>query len=77
MQHKGDIQIGRRAASALLEREAQTGVSTRRQLEKMGLDRRTLWAWGTLGHVPSGDALARMAEVGYDVMYILTGRRSA
>lgn len=76
MNRKGDPAIGKRAAVELLEREALTGISTRRQLERMGLDRRTLYAWGNLGATPSGDALAGMANAGYDVIYILTGRRT-
>lgn len=77
MRRRSDPNIGRRAANVLLEREAQTGITTRQQLERMGLDRKMLYRWGTRENVPSGDALACLANAGYDVVYILTGRRAA
>ena len=70
-------EIAKRAAYALLEREAQTGITTRDQLEDMDLHRSTFHAWQQLGRTPSGDVLRRMALAGYDVLYILTGRRTA
>ena len=74
--HKGDIQIGERAAMELLEIEARSGVRTSEQIKALGLDRKVLYEWQH-GATPSGAALQRMALAGYDVMYILTGRRTA
>lgn len=76
MKRRGDIDIAKRAAAVLLEREAQTGVSTRQQLEGMGMSRQALYQWGHASQLPGGDALSRMAHAGYDVMYVLTGRRT-
>ena len=72
----GDVEIGKRAAAVLLEREAQTGIPTSRQLKDMGLNRQFLYQWGNKGNTPGGYALSLMAHEGYDVMYILTGRRT-
>ena len=68
--------IGKRTAQLLIEREAQTGVPARKQLENMGMRPRNLSAWQSEGRNPGGYALSQMALAGYDVMYILTGRRT-
>ena len=75
MHAKGDIDVGRRAAQLLLEKEAKAGMTTEAQLERMGLDRKTLYSWSA-GHTPSGRALQVLALAGYDVVYILTGRKT-
>lgn len=74
-QIKGDIGMGHRAAFVLMEREARTGRRTCEQVRDLGLERKTFYLWQH-GATPSGAVLQRMAFAGYDVMYILTGRRN-
>jgi hypothetical protein len=70
--HKGDLEIGKRAAEELLRKFPQL---TEAQISRrLGFDRKSLWFWKS-GETPSGFALQRMCFEGCDVKYILTGRR--
>jgi hypothetical protein len=67
---KGDIGIGARA----FELVSATGSVTR-EMRRLGLHRNKAYDWAG-GKVPGGRALQAMALAGYDVIYVLTGRRS-
>ena len=66
---KGDISIGARA----FELVNATG-NVRAEMRRLGMHRNKAYEWAT-GKVPGGRALQAMARAGYDVLYILTGRR--
>lgn len=65
---KGDISIGARAFELINAR----GVT--KEMHRLGLHRNKAYEWAA-GKVPGGRALQAMAYAGYDVLYILTGRR--
>lgn len=67
---QGDISIGARA----FELVNATGSVTK-EMHRIGLHRNKAYDWAN-GKVPGGRALQAMALAGYDVIYILTGRRS-
>ena len=66
---KGDIAIGARAFELI----NATGSVTK-EMHRLGLHRNKAYEWAA-GKVPSGRALQAMAFAGYDITYILTGRR--
>ena len=66
---KGDIGIGVRAFEVI---NARGGVT--QEMLRLGMHRNKAYEWAA-GKVPSGRALQAMALAGYDVIYILTGRR--
>lgn len=74
--YENELKIGPRAIEIMLEREGKTGQGVREQLKELSMSRRNQYAWQSEGRIPGGVALARMAAAGYDVMYILTGRRT-
>ena len=65
---KGDIDIGARAFELINAR----GVT--REMHRLGMHRNKAYEWAA-GKVPSGRALQAMCLAGYDIVYILTGRR--
>ena len=68
--------IGRRAAEAIAETAYRVeGISIAAEMENIGVCRQQFYGYEK-GAAPDAVILARMAEAGYDVMYILTGRRS-
>lgn len=67
---KGDIAIGTRAFELI----NATG-NVRAEMRRLGMHRNKAYEWAA-GKVPSGRALQAMAHAGYDVIYILTGRRA-
>lgn len=69
--HKGDIEIGVRAAEEAI-RCCKTGKVA---AERLGFERKIIHSWHT-GGTPGGLALARLHCLGADVLYILTGERT-
>lgn len=68
-----DPSIGKRAAQVV--NEMTQGRSLRNTVEMLGVTRQAWYKWKN-GQGVTGEVLARMAEQGYDVMYILTGERT-
>ena len=68
---KGDISIGARAFELIYATGSVTAAMAR-----LGVHRNKAYEWAG-GKVPGGRTLQAMAMAGYDVIYILTGRRSA
>ena len=66
---QGDIAIGARA----FELVSATGSVTR-EMNRLGMHRNKAHEWAA-GKVPSGRALQALAFAGYDIVYILTGRK--
>ena len=69
---KERVDMGLRAAELMLQRNA--GIQE--QLEQMDLGKNLFNYWGNGGGDPSAMVLQKMEKAGYDVMYILTGRKS-
>ena len=69
---KERVDMGLRAAELMLQRDA--GIQE--QLEQMDLGKNLFNYWGNGGGAPSAMVLQKMEKAGYDVMYILTGRKS-
>lgn len=65
---QGDISIGARAFELISAR----GVTS--EMKRLGMHRNKAYEWAA-GKVPGGRALQAMALAGYDIIYILTGRR--
>ena len=70
-QHKGDIEIGKRAA----EEVDRVFKSYAEAAKAICCERKAIFSW-VHGTTPSGIMLARMHYCGCDVMYILTGNRN-
>ena len=68
---KGDITIGHRAYEEVLRLFPRMKDAA----AALGCKDNNIYKWGE-GICPSAKFLARMIEVGADVYYILTGRRS-
>lgn len=70
-QRKADISIGERAYTEMMRLYG----STTKAAKALGCERRLIndWNWGV---APSALYLARMHELGIDIVYILTGRKS-
>lgn len=66
---KGDIGIGVRAFELINERGGIT-----QEMHRLGMHRNKAYEWAN-GKVPSGRALQAMCLAGYDIVYILTGRK--
>lgn len=67
--------IGERAAQAIHERSADTGISAAKIMENMGANRKTLGDWEKRNRNPCGYWLQQLALADYDIYWILTGRR--
>lgn len=68
--------IGRRAAAEIGQRAYMKNVSVSSEAERLGVFRQQLYYWQH-GRAPSAVTLAAMAEEGYDILYILTGQKTA
>lgn len=68
--HKGDIEIGKRAA----EEVYRVFNSVARGVMALGCHKSDVYAWMD-GATPGGFMLARLHYHGCDVLYILTGKR--
>ena len=69
---KERVDMGLRAAELMLQRNA--GIQE--QLEQMDLGKNLFNYWGNGGGAPSAMVLQKMEKAGYDVMYIITGKKS-
>ena len=68
-----DPRIGKRAAQVV--NEMLDGRNMKDVMELLGVSRSQFYKWFH-GSGITAQVLARMAEQGYDVMFILTGKRS-
>ena len=66
--------IGNRAYKEIKKRARENGVSAYKEAEKLGITSSQLSDWNTRFN-PSSFYLAKMYYEGYDVIYILTGRK--
>ncbi len=71
MRRKADIGIGKRAAEEML----RINVPVRTQLRDMQLNHNCFYNWQN-GACPDSRALQALCNYGFDVVYILTGRRT-
>ena len=71
MRHKGDIQIGVRAAEEMLRLYPSQAAAAK----AIHRERKIFNMW-QLGHTPDGASLAAMYYCGADVIYILTEKRA-
>lgn len=69
---KSDVRIGYRAAQEAL-RLADCSATHAARL--IGCDKKSIYAWEN-GEAPSAVYLQRLCELGVDINYILTGRKS-
>lgn len=76
MASRMDVGIAARAAEAVNEMIAARNSYTTKEMERLGIDRRLFCRWQNLECCPNAVNLAKMAACGYDVIYILTGKRS-
>lgn len=67
---KGELSIGHRAFELI---SAKGNVS--KETREIGISKSKAYDWAN-GLCPSARSLQAMALAGYDVMYILTGRRA-
>lgn len=70
-QRKADIAIGERAYTEMMRLYG----STTKAAQALGSERRIINDWN-YGITPSALYLRRMHELGIDIIYILTGRKS-
>ena len=66
--------IGNRAYKEIKKRARENGISPYKEAEKLGVNSHSLSNWGK-DYSPSAFYLAKMYYEGYDVIYILTGRK--
>ena len=59
------------------EERKRLGLTQEAAAEKMGSTKRSVINWEGGAALPGAEALARFADMGADVLYILTGRHSA
>ena len=70
-----NINIGHRAAAAVIERAERQRTSLGTQMKLLDVSRQQYYQWTKpRGGAPSALILARMDALGYDVRYILTGK---
>lgn len=72
--HKADISIGQRAAAEILDRAMDKPV--RSMMKAIGIRWQCWYEWNE-GVCPATFALQKLALAGFDVQYILTGKRTA
>jgi hypothetical protein len=70
--HKADISIGQRAAAEILDRAMDKPV--RSMMKAIGIRWQCWYEWNE-GVCPATFALQKLALAGYDVQYILTGKK--
>lgn len=74
MRHTIDREIGLRACEEMSKRAGPMGKT--KEARRLGIDRKNIYGWASMDCVPSVYCLQALAEGGYDVTYILTGRRT-
>lgn len=72
-----DRSTGARAAQLVREAAGTAHGALMAQLRKLGITKNTFFAWESGETIPSLYTLQAMALHGYDVLYILIGRRGA
>ena len=73
----GKSEIGLRAADELLRIVGEEDISMTAAYKELNIPSSCFWRWQHGTNAPSADTLASMYLAGYDVIYILTGKRSA
>lgn len=72
-----DPEIARRAAAEIRARAIDRDTTYTAQRDLIGLEQSVFWRWEHGLGTPGAKFLQAMAREGYDVLYILTGERSA
>jgi len=72
-----NVNIGHRAAQSIIRRAAENHTTLGAQMARLQISRQQYYQWTKRANAvaPSALVLARMADEGYDVLYILTGKR--
>ena len=68
-------QIGKRAAAEIRQRAHEEDTFYAAQMARLDVTREQLSCWERGDGAPAAGTLQRMALLGYDVIYILTGER--
>ena len=68
--------IARRAGDAVLQRAYETNINIERCAEEISISKPQVYRWFHGASIPSAAAIARMLDKGYDINYILAGRKS-
>lgn len=68
--------IGKRAVECIQNRACDTETTIQHQCDVLGFDRSRLVAWRKGKVNPDSWVLAQMHRQGYDVIYILTGKKA-
>lgn len=74
MPRKCDIRVGQRAAKEIWNRILQDNTDIKTEMQALCIGRKVFNAWEK-GIAPSALSLCRMAARGYDITYIITGKR--
>lgn len=70
--------VGQRAAKEIQRRVIMSAAGrTAPFMKRLGLDRKLFYTWINGGSDPSAAALRVLALEGFDIYYILTGKRKA
>lgn len=75
MMHLCERELAVRASEEIERMADSNKCSVRNEIERLGLDRKSYYYWKSVAVAPSTFALQRMFFHGYDVIYILSGRR--
>ncbi len=67
--------IGIRIAQAIRERAHQSGTKFYEERRKLDISAQNIYNWTKGGFLPTAYYLREMALAGYDVHWILTGRK--
>ena len=70
-----EITIGQRAVKAIDKKAEEYGITAMLECAQMGIDMGTYRGWKNSRYEPSAFFLKQMALAGYDVFWILTGRK--
>ena len=70
-----ELTIGQRAVMAIDQKAEEYGFTAMLECAQMGIDMGTYRGWKRCRYEPSAFFLQKMALAGYDVIWILTGRK--
>ena len=70
-----ELTIGERAAQAIRETAENNGLTITKECMRIGINTDTRIAWNNGKANPGGSVLALMLNAGYDVIWILTGKK--
>lgn len=76
MNRLANREICERAVSAVDERIKKNNSCIKAEMANIKMDYQTYFNWKRYAAAPGAFALSTMAANGYDVMYILTGKRT-